>query len=160
MSSIKEKRANQQLFEKADFDLSDLLGGSKAKSLDALAKGTKAETADPIGAIDYENLTNEQAAGQEISATLAAFKARAKTEQERFEAATDSEFWLGVCFQTRAQKEAFLQGVNMLQHGDKYIDGELLAKRMGIALPAADVPYNVSARPDKKLAAMVLEKEL
>ena len=42
-------------------------------------------------------------------------------------------------------------------HGDKYIDGELLAKRMGIALPAADVPYNVSARPDKKLAAMVLQ---
>ncbi len=157
MSSAKEKKANQQLFKTADFDLNDLLGGSKAKSLDVLANGAAAETADPIGAIDYANLTNEQATGQEISEVLKAFKQRAATEQARFEAATDSEFWLGVCFQTRAQKEAFLQGVNMLQHGDKYIDGELLAKRMGIPLPDADVPYNVSARPDKKLAAMVLE---
>jgi len=47
--------------------------------------------------------------------------------------------------------------VNLLQAGDKYIDGRLLARRMGIELPPADVPYNVSARPDAKLAAMVRE---
>lgn len=158
MSSTKEKKASQRLLETANYSLDDLLGGNKAAGLDALAKGVKADAADPIGAIDYANLTNEEATGREISDVLAAFKQRAKTEQERFEAATDSEFWLGVCFQTRAQKEAFLQGVNMLQHGDKYIDGEILAKRMGIALPAADVPYNVSAKPDKKLAELVLKE--
>lgn len=157
MTSIKEKKASALLLNTATFDLADLLGSGDQKRIDALAGGHVPDVDDPIGEIDYENLSNEQAAGQEISATLAAFKQRAKTEQERFLLATDSEFWIGVCFQTRSQKEAFLQGVNLLQHGDKYIDGELLAKRMGIALPAADVPYNVSARPDKKLAAMVLK---
>lgn len=158
MSSTEEKKARQSLLDTASFDLGDLLGGNDSTRIDALAGGLVADAADPIGELDYDNLSNEEAATQEISATLAAFKARAKTEQERFLLATDSEFWVGVCFQTRAQKEAFLKGVNLLQHGDKYIDGELLAKRMGIPLPSADVPYNISARPDAKFAAMVIEK--
>lgn len=158
MSSAKEKKARALLLDTASFDLGDLLKSVGDKNLlGALAGGKPMAADDPIGEIDYDNITNEQAATQEVSAVLAAFKLRAKNEQERFLLATDSEYWMGVCFQTRAQKEAFLAGVNLLQHGDKYIDGELLAKRMGIALPAADVPYNVSARPDAKFAAMVLE---
>ena len=159
MSSAKEKKAEAQLLGAASFDLGDLLGARDSNKLGALVSGKPLAADDPIGELDYENITNEEAATQEVSAVLAAFKQRAKNEQERFLLATDSEYWIGVCFQTRAQKEAFLLGVNLLQHGDKYIDGELLAKRMGIALPAADVPYNVSARPDKKLAAMVLQPE-
>ena len=159
MSSAKEKKAEKQLLGMARFDLGDLLGAGDKQLLGALAGGKQLAADDPIGEIDYENISNEEASTQEISAVLAAFKLRAKNEQERFLIATDSEYWVGVCFQTRAQKEAFLEGVNLLQHGDKYLDGELLARRMGIALPAADVPYNVSARPDAKFAAMVLEKK-
>lgn len=159
MTSAKEKKLQAQLLLKtAEVDLDSLLGGSDKRTMEALVAGHTPDAADPLQGIDYENLTNEQAASTEISATLAAFKQRAKQEQDRFILATDSEYWVGLCFQTRAQKEHFLQAVNLLQHGDKYLDGELLARRMGITLPAADVPYNVSARPDKKLAAMVLEK--
>lgn len=160
MSSAKEKKARALLLDTASFDLGDLLGAGDKKLLVALAGGKPLAADDPIGEIDYENISNEEASVREVSAVLAAFKMRAKNEQERFALATDSEYWVGVCFQTRAQKEAFLAGVNLLQHGDKYIDGELLAKRMGIALPDANVPYNVSARPDAKFAAMVLEKKL
>ena len=157
MSSTKEKKAQQQLLSAGDFDLGDLLAKPDLALMGDLAGGRSAVADDPIGELDYANITNEEATSKEISATLLAFKARAKKEQERFAIATDSEYWVGVCFQTRAQKEAFLAGVNLLQHGDKYIDGELLAKRMGVPLPAADVPYNVSARPDAKFAALVLE---
>lgn len=156
MSSIKGKKPSLDGMG----DLDDLLVGSSmglggGAGLGALLDDTHVQVDDPIGEIDASDLTNEQLVDKEISATLAAFKARAQKEQERFLIATDSEYWFAVCFQTRAQKEHFLRETKLLQAGDKYIDGALLAKRMGITLPPADVPYNVSARPDAKLAAMV-----
>lgn len=110
---------------------------------------------DPIGALDYESLSNEEVTVKETSAVLAAFIARSKAEQARFALATDSEYWVGLCFQTREQKEHFLREAKLLQAGDKYIDGALLAQRMGITLPAAQVPYNISAKVDAKYAALV-----
>lgn len=142
-------------------DLSDLLvagpaGGNSA--FDSLLRDNGLDQVPVPGMVfDASDMTNEQVANHEVSATLQAFKDRAKKEQERFELATDSEYWFAVCFQTRAQKEHFLKAVQLLQAGDKYIDGRLLAKRMGIELPPANVPYNVSAKPDAKLAAMVRE---
>lgn len=110
---------------------------------------------DPIPELDYPNMTNEAVAVAETSAVLAAFKARAKAEQERFALATDSEYWVAVCFQTREQKEHFLAATKLLKAGDKYIDGALVAKVLGIELPPAQVPYNVSAKVDAKYAALV-----
>lgn len=158
MTSRKEKKPSLD----GTGDLSDLLlGGAggglvagSAGGLDSLLRG-QPDLVNPIGEIDAANMSNEEVANHEVSATLQAFKDRAKAEQARFELATDSEYWIGVCFQTRAQKEFFLKAVKLLQAGDKYIDGRLLAKRMGIELPEANVPYNVSARPDAKLAAIV-----
>lgn len=124
-------------------------------ALDALDAEDGPNPDDPIGELDYDSMTNEEVAVKETSAVLEAFKARAKAEQERFALATDSEYWVGLCFQTRAQKEAFLTAAKLIQHGDKYIDGQLLAKRMGIELPPAAVPYNTSARVDAKYAALV-----
>ncbi len=143
-------------------DLSDLDRlGDGLSALDGLA-GLEALDApdapnpdDPIGELDYDNLTNEQVATKETSAVLQAFIARSKAEQARFLLATDSEYWVGVCFQTREQKEHFLKEAKLLQAGDKYIDGALVAKRLGITLPAAAVPYNISAKVDAKYAALV-----
>ena len=91
---------------------------------------------DPIGELDYASLSNEEVAVKETSAVLAAFIARSKAEQERFLLATDSEYWVGLCFQTREQKEHFLREAKLLQAGDKYIDGALLAKRSSLASSA------------------------
>lgn len=124
-------------------------------SLSALDAPDAPDPDDPIGELDYDSLSNEEVAVKETSAVLQAFIARSKAEQERFLLATDSEYWVGLCFQTREQKEHFLREAKLLQHGDKYIDGALLAKRMGITLPAAAVPYNISAKVDAKFAALV-----
>lgn len=79
------------------------------------------------------------------------FKLRAKLESDRFRLATDSEYWACICFQTREQKEHFLKILSIIDLGDKYLDGQMVAKRLGIELPAANVPYNVSDKEDKKL---------
>lgn len=163
MSSHKGKGRGASLDSLGDLSDLDGLDGDGLGGLDAL-DGLEALDApegpnplDPIEPLnlDYDALTNEEVAVKETSAVLEAFKARAKAEQARFALATDSEYWVGVCFQTREQKEHWLAAVKLLQQGDKYIDGQLLAKRMGVELPSAEVPYNVSAKVDKTLAAMV-----
>lgn len=163
MSSQKGKGRGASLDSVGDLsDLDGVLGDGLAgldalgglEDLDAPEGPNPDDPIEPLG-LDYDALTNEEVAVKETSAVLEAFKARAKAEQDRFALATDSEYWVGVCFQTREQKEAWLEAVKLLQHGDKYIDGQLLAQRMGVTLPAAEVPYNVSAKVDKTLAAMV-----
>ncbi|MBL8387001.1 MAG: hypothetical protein JNK17_02070 [Hydrogenophaga sp.] len=138
-------------------DDGDGLGGLDALgALEDLEAGASQKNPDdPIPELDYENMTNEEVAVAETSAVLAAFKARAKAEQERFTLATDSEYWVAVCFQTREQKEHFLEVTKLLKAGDKYIDGALVAKVLGITLPPAEVPYNVSTKVDAKYAALV-----
>lgn len=138
-----------------DLDGGGLDGLDGLGGLDALDAEDGPDIDDPIGELDYDNMTNEEVAKKETSAVLEAFKARAQAEQERFKLATDSEYWVGLCFQTREQKEAFLTAAKLIRHGDKYIDGQLLAQRMGIDLPPAAVPYNVSAKVDAKYAALV-----
>ncbi|MBO9357760.1 hypothetical protein GG851_27540 [Bordetella petrii] len=85
----------------------------------------------------------------DLSALEDGFRKRAKDEGRRFALATDSEYWACLCFQSRAQKEAFLAALKLLPLGDKYIDGERAAKILGIELPVADVPYNTSEKIDK-----------
>ena len=76
------------------------------------------------------------------------FRKRAADEGKRFALATDSEYWACICFQTREQKESFLVALDILKFGDRYLDGQAVAKQLGVALPKADVPYKTSAKPD------------
>lgn len=160
MSSHKDKGQLDSLESVTDLsDLDDLGDGFAAldglAGLEALDAPDGPNPDDPIGELDYESMSNEQVATKETSLVLQAFIARSKAEQARFLLATDSEYWVGLCFQTREQKEHFLREAKLLQAGDKYIDGALLAKRMGIALPPAAVPYNISAKVDAKYASLV-----
>lgn len=76
----------------------------------------------------------------EANALLKGFKDRAKREATRMADAVDDEYWVAVIFQTRAQKEAWLTALGVIQDGDKYIDGLPVARAMGIKLPAASAP--------------------
>lgn len=86
----------------------------------------------------------ERAAEDEVNEVLRAFKERAGREDRRFVDATDSEFWIAVCFQTREQKEEFLRKSGWINHGDKYLDGMRVAHEMGITLesPVPQVPQH------------------
>jgi hypothetical protein len=113
-----------------------------------------AEPEDPIGDIEYPGTADGDLAAT-LGAVSNAFRERARAEAARFEAATDSEYWCALVFETRAQKEAFLAALGWLARGDKYLDGVALAKRNGIPLPPAHVPYRAS-KGDKKLDAISL----
>jgi len=76
----------------------------------------------------------DQAAVQ-LSALEQGIKDRKRAERDRFRAATDSEYWFAVCFTSRAQKEAFLKAAGLWEYGDKYLDGRLLADRLGVEVP-------------------------
>ncbi len=76
----------------------------------------------------------------EMSEVLTGFRERAQAEQQRYWDAVDSEYWVALCFQTREQKEEFLQKLSLLPLGDKYLDGMAVAQVLGITLEARVPP--------------------
>ncbi len=77
-----------------------------------------------------------------MSAALKAFKEQAKNEAKVFQDNTDTEYWFCVCFQNREQKEAFLKATQWIEHEDKYLDGQYVAKKLGVKLPVAKRKFN------------------
>lgn len=79
--------------------------------------------------IAKSQVTAEELNG-EISETLQAFRDRAKQEAKRFADATDSEYWVAVCFKTRDEKERFLRKFGLANLGDKYLDGRRVEEKL------------------------------
>lgn len=90
---------------------------------------------DPLADVEYtDNLEVDSA--RELSALEEGFRARAKNEEKRFFAATDSEFWLAVCFQDREERDRFLAALGAADRaktvGGRYISGRDLAALLDI----------------------------
>lgn len=96
--------------------------------------------------VEPQEPTIEQDAQEELSEVLQGFRDRAQAENQRFVDATDSEFWVAFCFQTREQKEEFLTLLKLIELGDKYIDGMEAARKLGITLTSR-VPQMPRRRP-------------
>lgn len=75
----------------------------------------------------------------ELSAMAQAFRDRAKAEQLRRDIATDSEYWVCLCFTTREQKEEFLRKAGIAD--DKYIVGREAAEKLGIKIETPDPEF-------------------
>lgn len=88
---------------------------------------------DPLAHVEYTGV-EEIDTKAELNALQIGFRERKAREAERFKNATDSEFWVALCFRTREQKEQFLKVAKLIEHGDKYLDGELVAKILNIPL--------------------------
>lgn len=110
-------------------------GGAKKTSSSGFSFGGGVGAPDPLADVEYTNDLAKDAAS-EMSALEEGFKSRAQKERDRFQKATDSEFWFAVCFTSREEKEAFLKAakVNKKFMGDKYIDGRKLAQILGIEM--------------------------
>jgi hypothetical protein len=74
-----------------------------------------------------------------MSEVLRAIIERKKATQERFRVATDPEFFLVVCFQSREQKEDFLSQAKWDDLGHKYINGLDVARKMGLDVPVIPI---------------------
>lgn len=106
---------------------------------------------------DMPNQTGnpEVDAKADLDEVQAAFRKRMKMENARFQNTTDSEYWFAMCFQTRAQKDAFLKAMNLFLIGDKYLDGVEVAAQLGIDIPDANVGYLPDGKVDKDFAKFV-----
>lgn len=86
---------------------------------------------DPLATVEYSgNLAQDAAA--EFTALEQGYRDRAKAEADRFKRATDSEYWVAVCFTTREEKEAFLRVAGLAHIGDKYLDGRQVAAALDV----------------------------
>ena len=105
--------------------------------------GVGSKQAHPFDEIVYTG-NDEVDTAQEFNEVQKGFMERNRAEQERFRLATDSEYWCCLVFQSREQKEQFLQAMKWMVHGDKYIDGVKVAKSLNVELNSVKVPYNTS----------------
>lgn len=111
-----------------DPDLEALLGPKPKRASFLAGLDT---TPDPLADVEYtDDLATDALA--ELDAVQQAFRERRKGEDRRFAQATDSEYWIAVCFTDRADKEAFLKASRLTQLGDKYLDGYRAARILGI----------------------------
>lgn len=106
--------------------------------------------ADDLG---ENNERNAQVFNEVMEDQFKAIHEGRKQQQQAIELANDTEYWFAVYFQTREQKEHFLQAMKWIQHGDKYLDGRWIAKQHGVELPPRPSPYKVG-RLDKSLKAL------
>ena len=105
--------------------------------------GVGSKQAHPFDVIEYTG-NDEVDTAQEFNEVQKGFMERNRAEQERFRLATDSEYWCCLVFQSREQKEQFLQAMKWMVHGDKYIDGVKVAKTLNVELNSVKVPYDTS----------------
>lgn len=90
-------------------------GAGRARSLDAMEEAERA---------DMQRIAD-------------AFAESARKEAQGHLDSGDTEFWIALGFQSRTAKEEFLRRANLIDLGDKYLCGEEVAERLGIALPEA-----------------------
>lgn len=108
----------------------------------------------PLGDIEYTGDIEADAAA-EFGVVESEFRKRNADEKARFQKATDSEYWCCLCFQDRAQAQAFALAIGM-DPAAKYMDGQQVAERLGIKIPPSPVPLG-NAKIDKKLVRLAME---
>lgn len=90
---------------------------------------------------------------REVDETVKLLQAVDKSTKQNFADTMDTEFWCAFYFQTREQKEEFLRKLELLELGDKYIDGMEAARVMGISLTSR-MPKMPTIRKSKRLINM------
>ena len=180
--------------DKKQLSISELLKGNTEDQIEAEGPGLadvlkpEPKDPDPLANMEYTGDVGTDALAEadvlmdafesaEARAKREGFQARAKAETKRATEATDSDFYLVPCFQTSAQKFAFLTELGLHPKGapahrrrfpGDFIDGRLIVKAINrlidrgehISIPDADVRYTDPwSKIDPKLEALAQEFE-
>jgi hypothetical protein len=121
-------------FDVTGFDPDDVLGYGEDEASEAADSDLAGAVPRVLDGIDYTGDLEADAAA-ELDAVSQGFRDRKAREAERMELATNSDYWLCVCFATQAQRDAFLAASNWRDLGMRYLDGREIARRQGIELP-------------------------
>lgn len=102
------------------------------------------------------DVTAEEQSEAEVSEALAAFKAAADRERDRFATATSPDYWFGIYFETQEQRDEFLTLLKALDLLEvQWVNGRKLAARLGLDLKAPRLPRR-AFKIDPKLADLSL----
>ncbi len=132
-------------------ELPDLDALASLPDLDALLADPVPSPLDANEALYTDNIeANTALDDATIVSEFSAIREGRQAQARAIELANDTEYWFAVYFQSREQKEAFLKAMKWFEHGDKYLDGQYVAKKQGVSLPPRPAPYKVG-KLDKKL---------
>lgn len=107
------------------------------------------EQADSLENVEAECL-------EEMGEVEKGFRERMKAENDRFRDMCDTEYWVCLCFKSRAQKEEFLQSVGM-DADLKYIDGREMARAVKHPVRTPDLQFAKIKAPDKEFSARAMD---
>ncbi len=110
---------------------------------------------DPLGDVEYTG-DPEKDSAEELKAVKGTFALKLEAEHRRQLKATDSEYWICLCFQSREQVEEFMRLSGWGTEDDKYIDGQKVAAKIGIPITAEIVGFG-KVKVDPKFAALSVE---
>jgi len=86
-----------------------------------------------------KGLLTVEEASDEVSEYVRHSTARQK-QKKNTEADRDADFYFVACFQSKAQRDAFLKAMKLGVDWSLYLDGRKLAERCGVALPESALP--------------------
>jgi hypothetical protein len=74
-------------------------------------------------------------AEKEVTEVIEGMRKRATEEKARVGAATESEYWCQIVFQSKEQRDAFFEAVGKELLDDQWVDGQKFAASLGVELP-------------------------
>ena len=105
---------------------------------------------DPLEDVEYDDGNLELSADRELSEIVKQIKERRQARMEMFRVARDPDYWFALCFQSREQRDEFLQKSGWIDLGDKYLNGLAIARRLGLDVPPVELkPIPLRGNPKK-----------
>ncbi|MBI0165428.1 hypothetical protein [Snodgrassella sp. M0351] len=121
-------------------------------------RGRQRGKSEPVSCSKHADRNTDADALEQMRELKEEFQQVKKNPAQLRQRVTDSEYWCAVCFQTYEQLMVFLGEITVPVFENKYIDGQLLAQKMGIELPPGKVRFRLPGYIDKDFQELA-EKE-
>ena len=106
----------------------------------------------PLASVEFPSDT-EGSAALELEVAESFIREQRQDEREQWRLLTDPDFWCCIVFQSRAQRDEFLQGAGLPDLGPKYLNGLTVAQRLGVKVTPIVLPRKVARPMPKTLRA-------
>lgn len=122
-------------------------------------RGRQRGKSEPVSCSKHADRNTDADALEQMRELKEEFQQVKKMPAQLRQRVTDSEYWCAVCFQTYEQLMVFLGELTVPVFENKYIDGQILAQKMSIELPPAEVRFRLPGYIDKDFQELADEKK-